>query len=117
MHGCCVADLNPWTRPSEMCGCCAGAAQQQGTTGLGVDQQLQQSSRRLLLQLNWALQPSPGSPVGGGERAGDAPFEQLKRTGVGRDGRAVELDADLWMVLEHLSQMPQQAKPVTSVQA
>ena len=64
----------------------------------------------MLLQLNPALEPPPGCPVGGGQGAGDAAFEQVERTGVGRDGRAVQLDVELWAVLEHLAQMPEQAE-------
>ena len=103
MRGCCSADLEPRAVLSELCCGCAAAGQQQRAAGLRVHQQLQQVSGRGLFQLNRALQPSPGCPVGGGQGAGDTAFEQIKCTGVGRDGRTVQLDGQSWACLLYTS--------------
>ena len=110
IRGCCAADLNPWTVPRELSGGFAGAGQQQGATGLWVHQQLQQGRGRGPSKLNRALKPSPGSTVGGGQRAGDASSEQLRYSAICRDGRSIQLDGQSWPVLEHFAQMPKQSE-------
>ena len=110
MRGCGAADLKPWAVLSEFCCGFFATCQQQRAAGLRVHQQLEQGCGRGLLQLNRALQPSPRCPVGGGQGAGDTPFEQVKCTGVGRDGSSVQQDLVPCSVLEHLAQVPKQAE-------
>ena len=100
VHVCCVADLKPWAVPSELSGGFAGAGQQQGATGLWVHQQFEQSRWRVVSELNGAFEPPPGRTVGRGQRAGDTAFEQLKCTGVCRDGRTLQFDGQSWTVPE-----------------